>query len=260
VTELAGLAFAQALVPHRGGLAAGVTYDTVHFDQLELDTPSASGSRFLECAFTQVSFTGGQLRNAQFTQVWLRACRIVATGLAETGWVDATVIGGVLAGVEAFGARLSRVVLQGCKLDSVNFRDAALTDVTFDHCVLRDVDFGGASLTRTAFPGSKLSGTSFRQVTLDRADLRGAELGITVDPESLHGAIVSPAQLASMAQLLADSIGIIVEDPPPSIESIGELRSRCAASLGPQVVVCSHRGRKGVRDHRGACGPSRICR
>jgi uncharacterized protein YjbI with pentapeptide repeats len=76
------------------------------------------------------------------------------------------------------------------------------------------VDFGGASLTRTAFAGSALSGTSFRKVTLDRADLRGAELGITVDPESLRGAIVSPAQLAGMARLLADSIGIIVEDPP----------------------------------------------
>jgi hypothetical protein len=49
-------------------------------------------------------------------------------------------------------------------------------------------------------------------VTLQQVDLRGAELGITVDPGSLRGAIVSPAQLASMAPLLADAMGIIVED------------------------------------------------
>jgi uncharacterized protein YjbI with pentapeptide repeats len=121
VTELSGLPFAAALTPHRGGLAADATYDTVHFDQLDLGTPNASGSRFLECAFTRVSLTGGQLRNAQFSQVWLRACRIVSTSLAETGWMDATFIGGVLAGVAGFGARLNRVVLQDCKLDSVNF-------------------------------------------------------------------------------------------------------------------------------------------
>jgi uncharacterized protein YjbI with pentapeptide repeats len=210
--ELADLPFAAALTPHEGGLAAGESHDTVHFDKLQFDSPNASGSRFLECAFTQVSFDGGQLRRSHFSDVWLRDFRIVATSLAETGWVDATLLAGVAAGVEAFGARLRRMVLRGCKLDSVNFREAVLTDVVFDNCVLREVDFGGASLTRTSFPGSTLSGTSFRQVTLDEVDLRGAELGITVDPGSLRGAIVSTAQLASMAPLLADAMGIRVED------------------------------------------------
>jgi hypothetical protein len=47
---------------------------------------------------------------------------------------------------------------------------------------------------------------------MDQVDLRGAELGITIDPGSLRGAIVTPAQLAHMAGLLADSMGIIVAD------------------------------------------------
>lgn len=210
--ELADLPFAGALTLHHGPLAPEGAYDTVHFDHLNFVSPGASGSRFLECAFTQVSFEGGQLRRAQFSQVWLRDFRVVATSLVETGWVDASLIAGVAAGVEAFGARLRRVEFHDCKLDSVNFREAALTDVVFDHCVLRDVDFGGATLTRTSFPGSKLAATSFRQVTLEKVDLRGAELGITVDPGSLRGAIVSNAQLASMAPLLADAMGITVED------------------------------------------------
>lgn len=212
--ELADLPFAAALTPPDGALMAEGSYDTVHFDHLEFDQPSASGSRFLECAFTQVSFDGGQLRRAQFSQVWLRDFRIVGTSLIETGWLDATLIAGVAAGVEAFGARLRRVEFHDCKLDSVNFREAALTDVVFDHCVLRGADFGGAKLTRTSFPGSKLEDTSFRQVTLDSVDLRGAELGITVDPGSLHGAIVSTPQLASMAPLLAEALGITIDDDP----------------------------------------------
>lgn len=210
--QLADLPYAAALTRHTGGLASAENYDTVHFDRLEFDGPEAAGSRFLECAFTQVTFQGGRLRRAHFSQVWLRDFRMVSTSLAETGWVDATLIGGIAAGVEAFGARLDRVVFQGCKLDAVNFREAVLTDVVFDHCVLHDVDFGGARLARTSFPGSRLAQTSLRQVTLDHVDLRGAELGITVDPDSLRGAIVSSAQLAVMAPLLAEIMGITVSD------------------------------------------------
>lgn len=210
--ELADLPFVAALTPQAGPLAAGGDYDSAHFDQVSFDTPRAPDSKFLECAFTSVSVQGGQLRRARFTDVWLRDVRLAGTGLAETTWVNSAFTGSVVAGVEAFGSQLRRVVLNGCKLDSVNFRDAMLTEVTFDNCVLRDVDFTGATLTRTSFPRSRLTATDFTGVTLDRLDLRGAELGITIDPGSLRGAIITTAQLADMAALLAESLGIIVAD------------------------------------------------
>jgi uncharacterized protein YjbI with pentapeptide repeats len=212
--ELADLPFAAALRAGPGDLAPAEDYDSAHFDQLDLTGPDASGSRFLDCAFTRVSIQDGRLRRARFADVWLRDVRLISTTLAETSWVDAAVIGSVAAGVEAFGAQLRRVSLRGCKLDSVNFREAALVDVTFDSCVLRDVDFAGATLTRTAFRGSQLTTTNFARVTLDQVDLRGAELGITIDPECLRGAIVTTAQLAEIAPLLAESIGVIVTDGP----------------------------------------------
>ena len=212
--ELADLPFAAALRPGPGGLAPAEDYDSAHFDQLDLTGPDASGSRFLDCAFTRVSIQDGRLRRARFADVWLRDVRLISTTLAETSWVDAAVIGSVAAGVEAFGAQLRRVSLRGCKLASVNFREAALVDVTFDNCVLRDVDFAGATLTRTAFRGSQLTTTNFARVTLDQVNLRGAELGITIDPECLRGAIVTTAQLAEIAPLLAESIGLIVTDGP----------------------------------------------
>ena len=210
--ELADLPFAAALRPGPGNLAPAEDYDSAHFDQLDLAGPDASGSRFLDCAFTRMSVQDGRLRRARFADVWLRDVRLISTTLAETSWVDAAVIGSVAAGVEAFGTQLRRVSLRGCKLDSVNFREAALVDVTFDNCVLRDVDFAGATLTRTAFRGSQLITTNFARVTLDQVDLRGAELGITIDPECLRGAIVTSGQLAEIAPLLAESIGLIVTD------------------------------------------------
>ena len=210
--ELSDLPFAAVLATHEGGLASAEQYECAHFDGLTFEGGDAGGSGFVECAFTQVSVQDAKLRRARFSDVLLRDVRLIATSLAETGWADVTFDSCVAAGVEAFAARLRRVTLRGCKLDSVNFRDAQLTDVTFENCVLKDVDFAGAALTRTAFPGCRLSGTDFSRVTLDKVDLRGAELGIIIDPPALRGAIVTTAQLLDMAPLLAASLGIVVED------------------------------------------------
>ena len=210
--ELADLPFAAALQAHRGGLRPRGDYDCEHFDKATFDGASAPASRFLECAFTGVSFTGGDLRQARFTSAWLRDVRFTGTGLAETEWTDVALLASAAAGVEAFGAWLHRVTLHGCKLDSVNFRDAELTGVVFDDCLLRDVDFTGATLTRTAFGGSRLAATTLSRTTLDQADLRGAELGIITDAASLRGAIVTAAQLTQMAPVLAETLGIVVAE------------------------------------------------
>jgi uncharacterized protein YjbI with pentapeptide repeats len=210
--DIADLPYAAALRPHQGDLAADGEYDTAHFDQIAFDDPDARNAKFLECAFTQVSVQGGRFRRARFSDAWFRDLRLMAADLAQTSWVDVTVIGGVVAGVEAFGAMLRRVAFYGCKLDSVNFRDASLTDVTFDNCLLRDVDFTGATITRTVFTKSRLSKANFSKASMDQVDLRGAELDIIAGPDSLRGAIISGGQLTGIAPALAESLGIIVRD------------------------------------------------
>jgi uncharacterized protein YjbI with pentapeptide repeats len=210
--ELAELPYATALQPHRGGLSPDEDYDTVHFDQLAFDAASAANARFMECAFTQVSFQAGQLRRARFTHVWLRDVRMMSTGLAETRWQDATFAAVVIAGAEAYGAQLRNVAFRECKLDSVNFRDAVLADVAFENCLLREVDFGGARLTRVVFTNTRLDKADFSRVTLDDVDLRGAELNIAITPDSLRGATITNAQLMAAAPLLAETLGIVVTD------------------------------------------------
>jgi uncharacterized protein YjbI with pentapeptide repeats len=211
--KLADLPFAAALTAEPAGLAPGEQYDCVHFDQAELTGADGAGCHFLECALTRLTLSGCRLTQAQFADVWFSDVRLISAGLARTSWRGVTVTGAVIAGAEAYGSLLRQVRFDRCKLDSVNFRDCDLTDVTFDNCVLRDVDFSTARLTRVGFPGSRLAATTLVKVTLDQVDLRGAaELGLTVDPLALHGAIVSTAQLAQLAPLLAASIGIVVSD------------------------------------------------
>ena len=84
--------------------------------------------------------------------------------------------------------------------------------MTFSDCLLRAVDFGGALLTRTAFTASRLADVDFSRARLDQVDLRGSELGLIVGPDPLRGAIISSGQLTAIAPVLADSLGIVVDD------------------------------------------------
>jgi uncharacterized protein YjbI with pentapeptide repeats len=210
--KLADLPFAAALTPHEAALATGEAYDGAHFDADVLQDENGSGSHFLECALTGMTVQDCTLTRAQFADVWLHDTRMLSTSLARTSWRDVTLTGVVMAGVEMFDSMLRRVRFERCKLDSVNFRAADLTDVVFDNCMMRNVDFTEAKITRTAFPESRLEASTLVKVTLNKVDLRGATLGITVDPTCLRGAIVTTAQLLDLAPLLAESIGIQVKD------------------------------------------------
>ncbi|MGI8336078.1 pentapeptide repeat-containing protein [Actinomadura scrupuli] len=210
--ELSELPFATALVPHDGSWSPDETYDGVHVDGGTLTAAGAVGSRFIECAFTRVTFDGGSFRRSRLSEVWSREVRLVATDLAESDWLDAAFVSTVVAGAQAYNARLRRVTFRGCKIDSVNFRSAGLIDVVFDDCLLRDVDFSGANLERTRFPGSRLSGVDFTKATLKKVDLRGAQLEISGGYESLRGAIIDTTQLIDLAPTFAQVLGITVKD------------------------------------------------
>jgi uncharacterized protein YjbI with pentapeptide repeats len=210
--RLDDLPWAATLRPFSGELSPHGEYDGDHFSKLAFDQPSAANSRFLECALTGVTLRGGELRRSRLSDVWIEDSQLITTGLAETNWLDVTVSGALIAGSEAFGSGLRRVTFRNCKLDSVNFRDAGLTDVVFDGCQLLSPDFGGATLTRVSFGGSRLVQADLTRATLDQADLRGAELGLIIGPGSLQGAIISTGQLVTLAPVLAETIGIVVED------------------------------------------------
>ena len=192
----------------------GSDFDTVLFEQAEFDGPRAPNTRFLECAFRRVSISDGKLQRSTLRDVWARDLRLTGTTLAESHWHEVIMLGSALAGVELYGAELRNVVFSGCKLDSVNFRASRLTSVVFDNCVLRDVDFAGATLTRCSFPGSQLVRADLSKVTMDQTDLRTAELGLIIDVSSLRGAIISSGQLALVAPVLAQALGIEVNDEP----------------------------------------------
>lgn len=207
------LPYAHRLEPFDGDLERDGTYDSAHFDGTELEDVEGGGSGFTECAFSAATLTRGRYRRTRFDDVWLEGVRIVGADLAESGWMDCEFTSGLLAGLQAHGTQMRRVVFHNCKFDSVNLRASALRDVAFANCLLRDVDFAGATLTGVSFPGSTLDGVSLEKAKLAKVDLReAAGLRITSGVEALKGATISSLQLLELAPVLAQVLGITVDD------------------------------------------------
>lgn len=190
-------------------------YDSVHFNGCAFEDVDGGSTTIGESVFSSVTFTRGRYRRTQFDDVWMHTVRWIGSDLAESGWMDAEFISGLLAGVELFGSQMRRVTFHHCKFDSVNFRTARLRDVSFNGCLLRDVDFSGAALTGVTFPGSTLDQVRIDNAKLTDVDLREAgSLGFASGLEALRGATISTTQLLDLAPSLAQVLGLTVKDTP----------------------------------------------
>ena len=211
--KLEALPYAQYLEPHDGPLVPDSRYEGLHLSDAVIDDPEVAGARFLESAFSSVTFNAGHWRASRFHDVWIDAVRWIGGDLSSVNWLDVEINASVLAGAQVFDAQLRRVVFHGCKLDSVNLRSAKLQDVTFVDCQLVHVDFGAATLTNVSFPGSRIEGAVLERSQLKKVDFTGAtSLQISGGYDSLRGATISTLQLMDLAHAFAETLGVTVRD------------------------------------------------
>src|SRR5260370_6088433 len=115
------LPYAHLLGPHTGALEPQGDYDAALFEGLTFDDAEAASARFDQCAFSSVSFTGGGLRGSKFSDVWLRAVRVVGTNLAETQWRAAQGLSPPVPGGGGFSTPWRPAGFPGCTTHSVHF-------------------------------------------------------------------------------------------------------------------------------------------
>jgi uncharacterized protein YjbI with pentapeptide repeats len=202
------------LLPHSGEpLATHGDYDAVSFTDVDLSGQNANNARLLDCALVRCRADGLQLRRARVVETHVADLQAATIDLAESVWRDSLITGGRIGAVAASSAKLMRVRLRGVKLDFLNLRGAILQDVAFQDCVLGEIDATDARLTDVDFSGSRVDAFGVRNATLTRVDLSGATLHALSGLDHLRGAIVSAAQLLDLAPLLADHLGIAVNEP-----------------------------------------------
>lgn len=183
-----------------------VRYTDVSTSELDLSGAKLDGVHFAGLVADETDLKGARLSEVHVDQANLP---VVRAGRSQ--WRDVQLTGR-LGSLEAYEAQWRSVHFVGCKLSFVNLRGAELVDVAFTDCVIDELDLGGAATNRVRLCGTRVNHLNVRQAKLRDLDLRGATLEVIEGLTDLRGATISPLQLTLLAPLLADELGLNVED------------------------------------------------
>ncbi|MBD8079584.1 pentapeptide repeat-containing protein [Cellulosimicrobium arenosum] len=179
----------------------------LHLDAVDLEDSSLFGTRVVGLRADQAD-----LRHASLAEVVLERLDVPVLRGVRGRWRDVEVRDSRLGSAELYESTWHGVHLVGCKLGFVNLRGADLHDVLFTDCTIDELDLVQARATRVAFVGTRVRRLDVQASTLEHVDLRGADLDEIAGVRSLAGATVGELQLARLAPLLADALGVTVQD------------------------------------------------
>lgn len=194
-------------------LAPEADLEGSEYADLTLEHLALPAALIVECRFAGVTaeetdLVGARLVEVEFDRVHLT---VVRAGRGE--WRDVRV-SGRLGAVEAYDAQWRSVRFSNCKVSYANLRSADLVDVEFVGCVIEELDLTAAIARRVRFRDTRVARLNVQHSTLADVDLRGATLEIVDGLANLRGTTISPEQFALLAPLLADHLGLRVEEHP----------------------------------------------
>lgn len=192
-------------------LTAGADLDGMRFDGARVAAP-LGGATFLECELVELTGDRIDLRGASVLES--RVLRLAAPVVSAPGsaWRDAELIESRVGALDMSSSEVRRLVVAGSKIGWVNLRGSVVHDVVFRHCVFEEVDLGAAKTARVAFEDCTTDKLTLTQRTGDALDLRGLDFRALEGFEGLRGAVLSPNQVALMAETLAGHVGVSVRE------------------------------------------------
>jgi uncharacterized protein YjbI with pentapeptide repeats len=187
-------------------------YDGIVFTDLDLAGQDARDARFVECRLERCNLDGARLPRVRMLDSQLVEVRGASIDLADSTWRDSSLEGARLGALALTGAAWTDVRVERCKLGFVNLADSRLENVTFSGSAIETLDLRLAQVRAVSFVDCSVDELNVSGATLAQVDLSGARLRSLVGVESLRGAIVSRGQLADLAPLFAEQLGIEVRE------------------------------------------------
>jgi uncharacterized protein YjbI with pentapeptide repeats len=187
-------------------VVAGARLDGERFVHLQLGDLRGlvlDGCELVESTGDDVRLDGGRLLESVLD-------RLNVTTLTAKGslWRDVRITGSRVGAAEWFDVEWRAVELIGCRIGYLNLAGGRLQDVRFTDCVLDELDLRAAEVRRVVLEGCRVGTLSVAEARLEHVDLTGAELGSVDRADGLRGAVLDDAQLAALAPLMADALGI----------------------------------------------------
>lgn len=191
-------------------LAPGAQAEGLSFEALAVDGRNLTAVSMTECAVNglsahETSFRAASIRDCTIEQ--LHAPVFIAS---RSRFTDLSISRSRLGSAELYDTRWKSVEITHSKLGFVNLRGAELVDVRFESCTIDELDIASAKLERTQFVDCRVGTLSLNGASLSNVDLRGMELQQVDGITFMKGATISELQLALLAPLFAEHLGIAV--------------------------------------------------
>jgi uncharacterized protein YjbI with pentapeptide repeats len=193
-------------------LTAGAARDGERFADISLTGADLTDLVLDGCELTAVEVDGALLDGARLVDSVLDRLTASSVRAARSTWRDVRLGGSRIGAAEFFDAEWLRVEVSGSRIDYLNLSGADLTDVRFADCTIGDLDLRGAKAKRVDVPGCRIGTLSLKDAALDGVDLRGAEIDRIDGAAHLAGVVLDESQLLRFAPLLAEALGIVVEE------------------------------------------------
>lgn len=187
--------------------------DAARLTDCDLSGVDLEGLHAAETLWRGVRLHETRLDRATFLETRFERLDAPVLQAARSTWREVELVDSRIGSGELYDAELRTVHVSGCRLGYLNLRDAVLTDVLVEDSAIDELDLAGARATRVALRGCRVGALVLNRAVLTHVDLRGVEgLSRVEGIDGLRGATITPEQLALLAPLLAEHVGLQVRE------------------------------------------------
>jgi uncharacterized protein YjbI with pentapeptide repeats len=187
-------------------------YLSMAFDGLDLSNRDAVAPEIDECRYADVSFSQTKLHRALIRDATFDRCDMANLRARDCLLSRATVSASRMTGLSWLDGTIRDVAFANCRIDLASFRSSRFKDVVFTDCRMEQADFGEADLRGARFEGCDLTGGQFSGAQLAGTRFSDCVLAGIGGVTSLRGAIIKGADALALTYILADALGIKIED------------------------------------------------
>lgn len=193
-------------------LAAGEMAEDLRLAEADLSGAGLSAISLLSCRFSEVFADDTDLTAARLVDCRLERLSSTYLHSPRSTWRAVELTGSRIGAWEIYDADLESVLIEDCRLGFANLAGTTLRDVLIRSTRLDELDLSGIEAERVRFEDCRAGTLRLRGGSLSDVDLRGLEMRVVSGVSSLAGATISGEQLTELAPLLAQHLGLRVED------------------------------------------------
>jgi len=191
----------------------GVVQAGLAVRDVDLSGRAAAGAELEQCRYTAVNFGGVRLRRATIRDVEFDRCDLANLLARDSSLIRVAVRASRMTGAALLAGVVRDVTFRDCRMDMASFSGCRFASVTFANCRLDQANFGDADLSGVEFNHCDLSGAQLSGATLAGAKFTGCELTGISGVTSMRGAVITSSEALTLARILAEAMGITIEDP-----------------------------------------------